>query len=183
MWTLLIALTALAETPAAEPLPPIESEMTQGKCERPVVKKVRNAIPGADEYYTGGFSVAADGSVTGFEKRILFANSEWRRQKESWAHGEDCVVIWAVTGRRAPVTACTGCDFAVHFEANVDYKKSTCKMRITVDGNHIRGAYDIDKKDDGTIEVFFSNSGKRFARGYWRGESFNWLTEHRCEWF
>jgi len=201
MLTILLAMTALAEEPTAPttavqttpepateavatPLPDIEAEAIKGKCERPQVsKRVRRATPGADQHYAGGFTIAADGSVTGFEKRILFANGEWMDQKEAWAQGDDCVVFWNVTGTKAPVTNCESCDFGLHFEANVDYDKSTCKKRITIDGNHFRGAYDIDTKDDGTIEVFFSNSGNRLARGYHRGDAFNWLTDHQCQWF
>lgn len=197
VFLVLAALTANAEEPAPqappEPkpveqelikLPDIESEAKRGFCAVPQLskKRVKGATPGADQYYGGSFEIADDKTVTGGEVRLLFANDSWKAAEQPHK-GYDCEVRWTVTGKKTPPSLCTDCDYGIHFEANVDHTGSTCPERISTDGGHFRGAYDIKLNDDGTLDIFFSNSGNKLGRGYHRGNKLNWLSEHKCAWF
>ncbi len=189
MLMLLLSTLALAEEPAAQAnaAPPalrnVEAEAVRGKCESPQLEKMRNKKPpGADQHYAGVFTVNADGTVTGVEKRLLFANAIWKARPAE-QKGTDCEVIWTIQGTKTQPSACTDCSFAIQFQADVDYDASSCPKRITIDGNHFRQSYDIKVAADGGIEVFFSNSGNPLGRGYSSGNQYNWLSPHQCAWF
>jgi len=178
-----VALSAAWAGPPTGNLPDIAAEAVRGRCERPPIETTAKTSPGADQTYVGQFTVAPDGTVTGYERRLLFANADWKAStSEDGHHGQDCINQWTVVGEVAEPSACSTCGLAIHFQADIDYEASTCPQRLVVDGNHFRSAYDIKKNSDGTIEVFFSNSGNKVGRGYWRGSSFNYITNHRCVW-
>lgn len=175
---------AATPAPATDPsLPDVAAKAVRGKCERPSVKTEATTGPGADQSYTGTFTVGADGKVTGTERRLLFANQAWTdASSEDGHHGGDCVNVWNVEGEVIAPTGCKSCDLAIQFDADLDFAASTCPQRLEVDGSHFRSAYDVKKKPDGSVEVYFSNSGKKLGDGYWSGQSFNYLSPHRCVW-
>lgn len=168
--------------PAAEALPDLESQVKRGLCEEAPAKTSSKPPAGADQTYVGRFTIAADGTVTGHEKRLLFANEAWKASPgEDGKVGYDCVNVWTITGTKVDAK-CPGCAFGYAFEANIDYGRSTCPQRLVVDGNHYRTAYDVKTKPDGTFELFFQASGKPLATGRTNGTDYVWITDHRCVW-
>jgi hypothetical protein len=182
MRTLVLVLFAsLARAEPTGPLPDLSREAIRGQCERPKVETTASDPAGADQTYVGTFTMTADGTVTGAEVRYLFANAAWKAARSEDGHsGYDCINHWDVKGVRIDPTGCPQCDFGIQFDADISYVKSTCPQRLVVDGNHFRSAYDVDLKPDGTLDVYFSNSGKKFARGAWRGDQYTWISDHRC---
>ena len=50
------------------------------------------------------------------------------------------------------------------------------------DGAHFRGSYDVKKNPDGTLEIFFSNSGNPLGTGQWSNDELIWVSSHKCIW-
>jgi len=162
---------------SADPLPNVASQAKKGQC---------NKIPatGADQTFIGEFAIAEDGTVTGYERRLLFANERWKREKgRDGKVGKDCISHWKVTGKKVAASGCKQCEFGVQFEAHIDYDISTCPMRLLADGNHRPGSYDIERKPNGTHNIYFSRTGNPLGTGYHAGERFNYISSHRCVWF
>jgi hypothetical protein len=158
-------------------LPDLSAKVKQGQCNR-------FPTAGADQTYMGEWKIDADGNVTGIEKRVLFANQKWKKTRgRDGSVGKDCEVIWNITGKKIAPTVCEECTYGISYEANVDYDKSTCAQRITVDGNHRRGAYDVKENADGTVQVHFGKTGNLYAQGHHVPGAFNYVSAHRCVWF
>jgi hypothetical protein len=173
----------VAPAPAADALPDVRSQANHGLCEQPPVRTSDRTVAGADQYYWGELTIAEDGTVTGFEERLLFANDAWKGLRgEDGKLGEDCKSRWNIQGTVADPEGCRDCNLAIHYQADIDYEASTCPQRIVVDSNHFRAGYDFKKKADGTLEVFFSTSGNEFGTGNHRGATLNYISKHRCVW-
>lgn len=171
LWLLLLAPLSLAGD-----LPDLQSEAQRGRCDH-------KPVAGADSTYVGELSWTEEGQVTGYERRLLFANSRWRANRgEDGKYGRDCTIHWTVQGRKVPTTSCAQCEFGISFQADIDYDASSCPMQLQLEGNHFKGAYDIDLREDGTLEVFFANSGKKLGRGAHEGQTLRWISDHRCMW-
>lgn len=174
--TLLVATGAIVAS-VAYAMPDVMSEIQRGKCD------AGPGGAGADEHYIGRFTIEDD-AVKGSEKRLLFANAKWKAVtgRDNRA-GEDCEVFWDVAGGKVPVSGCTHCDFGVKFQADVDFDKSTCPMDLMLKSRHWQGQYDVDVKDDGTLQLHFATSGKKLGEGYYEGNTYTYRTPHRCVWF
>jgi len=188
-WFALIVAPALAEPPASPaeaPLPDLAAQAivaARGRCERPDARGVTASAVGADQVHVGAFEVGEDGAVVGTERRLLFANSTWRRTPgPDGVVGADCEVVWNVTGHVAAPGHCADCALAFTFEANADYAASTCPMRIVSDGNHFRTAYDVHRSPTGEVRVQFSASGNALGAGHAQGRHYVWASPHRCVW-
>lgn len=178
MWLALLCMTAWAGPP-----PDLSDQAVRGQCEKAKTSEGARTATGADQTYVGRFAVAADGSVTGSEKRLLFANSAWKADKgEDGRAGADCVNEWVVQGQKTAVSGCPDCDFGISFQADIDYSKSTCPQQLVVDGNHYKGGYDVKVKADGTFELYFATSGKKLATGRYSDDQYSWISTHRCIW-
>jgi len=174
--TMFVATGAVLAS-VAYAMPDVMSEIQRGKCD------TGPGAAGADEHYVGRFVVDGDG-VKGQEKRLLFANTKWKAVKgRDGKAGEDCEVFWNVVGGKVPASGCVQCDFGVKFQADVDFDKSTCPMDLMLKSRHWQGAYDLDVKDDGTMDVYFAGSGKALGTGYHDGNNYAYRTAHRCVWF
>jgi hypothetical protein len=175
---MILALFALA---SADPLPDLEATARRGACE--TAAGGRTAV-GADQTYAGQFTRNADGTITGYERRLLFANSTWRQTvAPDGTSGRDCRVHWTVTGTSHPPSArCPSCAFGVTFEANVDFGASTCPVRISSDAAHFRAAYDVEQTADGAVTVRFADSGRVLGTGRTADGELRWISEPRCVW-
>jgi len=172
-----------APASATTGLPDVLEGARHGLCEKPPVQTSDETVSGADQYYWGEWTIAEDGTVTGFEERLLFANEAWKASRgEDGKAGEDCKNRWNIQGTVVEPEGCKSCNLAVHYQADIDYEASTCPQRLVVDGNHYRGGYDLKKNADGTLEVYFSTSGKELGTGYHRGTTLNYVSKHRCVW-
>ena len=176
-WFLGILFLATSSSFAGE-LPDIEVGLEKGKC-------TKFPMPGADQYFTGHWTVSEDGFVKGIEKRILFANSKWKSTRgPDKRMGGDCVVVWDITGHKSAPTTCTGCSFGVKFNASINYEKSTCPQRLVNEGAYKKGLkVDVSLKSDGTSTLYAATSGKPIANGKHASGAFNYKTKHTCVWF
>ncbi len=180
--SLIMATTALADEPVPT-LPSATSMVQTGQCETPPVNGGASTAVGADQTYTGNLSVSASGRVTGIEQRHIAPNTTWRTTTAvDGTTGRTCVVTWIVTGQVGPAGACRDCDSSIAFEANIDPSRSTCNQRLMADGAHFRGSYDLKKNADGTLGVFFTNSGNPLGTGRWVNDEMVWASSHKCIW-
>ena len=178
----MMATTAGAQEPATA-LPSATSMVQTGQCETTPVSSGGARAVGADQTYTGNLTVTESGRVTGIEQRHIAPNSTWRSTTAlDGTSGRDCVVTWVVTGQTGPPASCRDCDLSVAFEANIDPAQSTCNQRLMADGAHFRGSYDLKKNADGTVQVFFSNSGNPLGAGRWSNDALVWASTHKCIW-
>lgn len=170
--------SALAQEGA---LPDPTTMIETGQCEGS--RATAGSVIGADQTFTGQLQVTPSGQVTGIEQRHLTPNTAWRTtQAPDGSTGQDCVITWKVEGRVGPPHACDDCDLSVAFEANLDPARSTCHQRLMADGAHFRNSYDLKKNEDGTLQVFFSNSGNPLGTGQWTNDQLIWISQHRCVW-
>ena len=116
-------------------------------------------VMGAASYFVGELNIT-DGSVRGEEEWILFANKKWAA-----TNGGDCTVRWSLSGSKTGTSACGRCDFGVSLTNQIDITGSNCPKDLTKGETGQQIGYDIDLKDDGTVDIFFSRSGKRVGEG------------------
>ena len=131
---------------------------------------------GATSYYVGAFET--DGSSwSGTETWYLFSNSDWEAED-----GEDCVVVWDITGLDAAIGACSGCEYAVEISASLDRSTTTCPAGLYTGDETYSVTYDVDVAGD-TATVYFNSSGSKLGVGYANDTAFNYVTDAACKWF
>ena len=176
------AQTAPAEPGGVASLPDVESAMASGMCAN------GPGAEGADSYFTGEFQVTGE-TVSGTESWVLFANPRWQARG-----GNDCRLIWDVTGRVVNPRNCTGCDLGIAFKAVprldsdcpeelVQGRKLATGQRVGGEGVPFDQVYSVERRPDGTARVFFGKSGKLLAEGYHAEGRVRWLSAHACKWF
>ena len=134
-------------------------------------------VMGAASYFVGEI-VIQDESVKGEEEWVLFANKKWAS-----TNGKDCTVRWSLSGSKTSTQACGRCDFGVSLTNNMDVTGSNCPEDLAKGETNQSIGYDIDLKDDGTVDVFFSRSGKRVGEGYHKDGTIRYVTDMSCRWF
>lgn len=135
-------------------------------------------VHGAVSYFAGELKIASDGSVSGEEKWLLYANQKWKEKE-----GKDCQVRWSLSGSKGGKGACGMCDFGVSLTNSMDKTASTCPEDLAKNetGQHI--GYDINLHDDGRVDVYFSRSGKKVGEGYHKDGTIRYVTDSSCRWF
>ena len=179
--------TANSEAPTATPAPAQDTEQSAKANTNPLpdLKKSLSregcdngpGVMGAASYFVGELKLT-DTGVTGEEEWVLFANKKWAA-----TNGGDCTVRWALSGSKTTTSACGRCDFGVSLTNRLDVTGSNCPEDLTKGETGQQIGYDIDLKDDGTVDVFFSRSGKRVGEGYHNGDTIRYVTDMSCRWF
>ena len=178
--------TPTVETPVATPAPSGDSTDSAKKSGGlPNLKKGLSregcdngpGVMGAASYFVGELKIS-DTSVSGEEEWILFANKKWAA-----TNGGDCTVRWSLSGSKTGTSACGRCDFGVSLTNQLDMTGSNCPEDLTKGDTGQQIGYDIDLKDDGTVDVFFSRSGKRVGEGYHSNGTIRYVTDMSCRWF
>lgn len=172
--------TANAATPAAD-LPDLTQNLKTGACESGPGKE------GAEGYFAGDLTFNGN-TVTGWEKWILFATSEWIAKG-----GKDCSITWTITGKVADKGACLDCDSGMSFHAEpqasdcpdelVHGHKSPTGQTVGGEGGPFDEKYAFKKDASGHVTVYFAKSGKRLAEGYHKDNRLNYLSDRKCNWF
>ncbi len=165
--------------------PPLPSPAPKVMEELPNLKSGRNrsgcdngpGVMGAASYFVGEI-VLQEGSARGTEEWVLFANKKWAE-----TNGKDCSVKWTLTGSKTSTQACGRCDFGVSLTNTMDITGSDCPKDMAKGETNQQIGYDIDLKDDGTVDVFFSRSGKRVGEGYHKDGTIRYVTDMSCRWF
>lgn len=134
-------------------------------------------VMGAASYFVGELKIT-DTSVRGEEEWVLFANKKWAA-----TNGGDCTVRWSLSGSKTGTSACGRCDFGVSLTNQLDMTGSNCPEDLTKGDTGQQIGYDIDVKDDGTVDIFFSRSGKRVGEGYHDNGTIRYVTDMSCRWF
>ena len=134
-------------------------------------------VMGAASYFVGEISIV-ESNASGSEEWVLFANQKWAA-----SNGKDCTVRWSLHGSKTSTQACGRCDFGVSLTNTMDVTGSDCPEDMVKGetGQQIR--YDIDLKEDGTVDVFFAKSGKRVGEGYHKNGVIRYATDMSCRWF
>lgn len=134
-------------------------------------------VMGAASYFVGEI-VLTDNRASGEEEWVLFANKKWAGH-----NGQDCTVRWSLSGSKTNTQACGRCDFGVSLTNQLDITGSNCPEDLTKGETGQQIGYDIDLKDDGTVDVYFSKSGKRVGEGYHKDGTIRYVTDMSCRWF
>ena len=133
---------------------------------------------GATSYFYGVFTVDDKGAWSGQERWILFATEEWEADG-----GEDCEVVWTMSGTEAATGSCSSCEFAVQLDATVDVSLTTCPPGLYAGDETFSVAYGVDDPGDGTAATYYTSSGNRLGSGYISDTAFNYLSDRSCTWF
>ncbi len=134
-------------------------------------------VMGAASYFVGEI-VLSEGRASGEEEWVLFANKKWAGH-----NGKDCTVRWSLSGSKTSTQACGRCDFGLSLTNQLDATGSDCPEDLTKGETGQQIGYDVDLKDDGTVDVYFSKSGKRVAEGYHKDGTIRYVTDMSCRWF
>ena len=180
--------TTPSETPVAAPAPNAGSSINTSEksaTELPDLKKGLSregcddgpGVMGASSYFVGELNIT-DSMVRGEEEWVLFANKKWAAH-----NGGDCTVRWSLSGSKTGTSACGRCDFGVSLTNQLDVTGSNCPEDLTKGETGQQIGYDIDLKDDGTVIVYFSRSGKRVGEGYHNNGTIRYVTDMSCRWF
>ena len=177
--------TTTTNTPVAVPTPTADASAKKSSEGLPNLKKGLSkegcdngpGVMGAASYFVGELKIT-DGMVRGEEEWILFANKKWAA-----TNGGDCTVRWSLSGSKTGVSACGRCDFGVSLTNQLDITGSNCPEDLTKGETGQQIGYDIDLKDDGTVDVYFSRSGKRVGEGYHNNGTIRYVTDMSCRWF
>jgi len=135
-------------------------------------------VHGAASYFVGELKIASDGSVSGEEKWLLYANKKWKEKD-----GKDCQVRWGLSGSKSGKGACGMCDFGVSLTNAMDKTSSTCPEDLAKNETGQQIGYDIRLHDDGRADIYFSRSGKKVGEGYHKNGTIRYVTSHSCRWF
>ena len=173
---------AAPEAMTASEMPDVETGMVKGMCAN------GPGAEGADSHFTGRFEVK-DGTVSGTEAWVLFANPKWQARG-----GKDCRLIWDVKGKVVEPRNCSGCDLGIEFHAvprlDSDCPEELVQGRELPTGQRVGGegvafdqVYSIQRMANGKARVYFGKSGKLLGEGYHVGDSVSWLSAHSCKWF
>ena len=177
--------TVTTEPPTAAPTPTADSSVKKSSEGLPDLKRGLSkegcdngpGVMGAASYFVGELNITDD-IVRGEEEWILFANKKWAA-----TNGGDCTVRWSLSGSKTGVSACGRCDFGVSLTNQLDVTGSNCPEDLTKGETGQQIGYDIDLKDDGTADVYFSRSGKRVGEGYHNNDTIRYVTDMSCRWF
>lgn len=134
-------------------------------------------LAGATSYFVGLY-VSAGGTWEGTERWLLYPTSEWEA-----AGGEACEVVWDVSASETSPESCPSCELAIDVSATVREDLSTCPAALYSDDETWSVGYDIDLRDDGTVNVYFASSGNLLGTGYGDATAFTYLTDASCNWF
>jgi hypothetical protein len=172
-------------TPTPQTTPKPETASTQ-KAELPDLKKGLSregcdngpGVMGAASYFVGEITITDDGDARGEEEWVLFANKKWAGH-----NGADCSVRSTLSGSKTTTRSCGRCDLGVSLTNQLDVTGSNCPEDLTKGETGQSIGYDINLKDDGTVEVFFAKSGKRVGEGYHKDGTIRYVTDMSCRWF
>lgn len=162
----------------AHPLDDAMAKLERVQCLAPRTSAVRSH-PGAEQVYAGVLNLAGK-RVVGEERRYLYANPAWRALGGQ-RHGEDCVDVWTLTGEQVAVVECPRCTHALAVEGHLNVEKSTCRRRLTPNGNHFKTTYHLVV--DGDKAIIQYPSGKVLGTGSFRDNVLTWVSEQTCTWF
>ncbi len=177
--------TPATNTPTPQTTPKSETVPTQ-VAELPDLKKGLSregcdngpGVMGAASYFVGEITITDDGDARGEEEWVLFANKKWAGH-----NGSDCSVRWTLSGNKTTTRSCGRCDLGVSLTNQLDVTGSNCPEDLTKGETGQSIGYDINLKDDGTVEVFFAKSGKRVGEGYHKDGTIRYVTDMSCRWF
>jgi hypothetical protein len=162
--------TATAST-STSALPDLKAGLSREGCDN------GPGVMGAASYFVGEITLA-ENNASGSEEWVLFANQKWAA-----SNGKDCTVRWSLHGSKTSTQACGRCDFGVSLTNTMDVTGSDCPEDMAKGETGQQINYDIDLKDDGTVDVFFARSGKRVGEGYHNNGVIRYATDMSCRWF
>jgi hypothetical protein len=134
--------------------------------------------PGAASYFYDELRISEDGTVTGTERWMFFANQKWKATE-----GKDCEVRWMLSGSAGKAKSCGSCDLGLQLVNNMDKVGSNCPENVAKGNTGEQIGYDIQRRPDGTATAYFSGSGKKFAEGYHKDGKLVLLSDMSCRWF
>lgn len=134
-------------------------------------------VSGAAAYFVGDFTISGK-TVTGTEEWRLDANSTWQENG-----GNDCVVVWYVTGEQgAPTSTCGSCTYSLAIEASLDASLSTCPEGLVAGDEQFSTTYNV-KISGESATFYFAGSGNELGVGTASGNAVGYETDPSCLYF
>lgn len=135
------------------------------------------AIPGAVSFFVGEYE-RGDGSWSGAERWLLFANDAWKAAGE-----DDCVVRWTTTASEAAPTTCATCDLALAVGATIDESATTCPDGLWDSPTERNWTATYEIRIEGDQSTWYYDSGTSLGEGAAVDGAVNFVTEKDCVWF
>lgn len=136
-------------------------------------------VYGAVDYFHDQLEVASDGSVTGTETWILYANNKLLKKWKAEGVASPCKVTWNLKGKKVAGTrGDLGLSLVNSLVDTTCPKETVNKYKDTNQKIH----YEVSRSSDGTARFTFK-SGKFVGDGYHKDGKFQFLTNKSCRWF
>jgi hypothetical protein len=135
------------------------------------------ALAGAASMFYGEYHDQGDGTWSGEERFLIWANATWRA-----AGGADCEVRWTATAVETTAPSCTGCDLGLSTTLILDEGATTCDLDI-VGGADGTASYGVARHSGGDATWYFATTKERFGDGQHIDGAANFLTDPSCRWW
>ena len=129
-------------------------------------------IATATSYFVGDFTIADDGTVSGQEKWLLYANPRWLE-----VGGGDCQVVWNAVGEVGD-PANVG-DLNIDLSYSLHNGSTDCPRDLYAGSENMRQDYDISTRACAST-WFFSQSGTELGSGGYSGSRITYVSGLDC---
>ena len=136
-------------------------------------------VYGAVDYFHDQLDIAADGTVTGTETWILYANKKLEAKWSAEGISSPCKVTWTLKGKTvSPKRGDVGLHL-INTLVDTTCPKETVNKYTDTNQTII---YNVQKQPDGTARFTF-NSGKFVGEGHHKENKLQFITNKSCRWF
>ena len=136
-------------------------------------------VYGAVDYFHNKLEIANDGSVTGTETWILYANKKLSKKWSDEGISTPCKVTWTLKGKKvAPSRGDLGLHLVNTLVDTTCPKETVNKYKDT--NQTIK--YNVQRSSDGTARFTFP-SGKFVGDGHHKDGKLQFITNKSCRWF
>ncbi len=135
-------------------------------------------VPGAKTYFVGTYADNGDGTWSGYEQWVLFANERWQEVGE-----DDCTVTWrAVATEREDAGACSVCNLGLDVALTIDRSNTDCPDGLVEGEENQTTSYGVFRSGSEAV-WFFAGSGTEFGAGDASSSVIEFVTEPDCKYF
>ena len=136
-------------------------------------------VYGAVDYFHDQLEMADDGTITGTETWILYANQKLSKKWSAEGISSPCKVTWTLKGKKIePTRGDLGMRLVNTLVDTTCPKEMVNKYQDT----NQTITYNVQRKSDGTARFTFP-SGKFVGDGHHKNNKLQFITNKSCRWF
>ena len=136
-------------------------------------------VYGAVDYFHDQLEIADDGTVTGTETWILYANKKLSKKWSAEGISSPCKVTWTLKGKKMPPNRG---DLGLHLVNTLVNTTCPKEMVNKYQDTNQTIKYNVQRSPDGTARFTFP-SGKLVGEGHHKGNTLQFITNKSCRWF